>query len=368
MPTEKIRALARRSPDRSEGNRPWPTCMNDPSASQTGDPIDVRVGQWPVGVCVRAAWAMALLMLACLLLRIFWHDGNIVLVAVNAFTLYFYLPAYACLAVAVWLRRRWLAAVSLLIIACHLAWIGPESLPFQRRVEPASPTAGPAPTLRIFYANVKALNTRYDAMLEEIAAADPDFIFLNEFTSSWENTFAASPVMASYLERHGLPRHRIGTMGFYTRLPVSDFKILWNHFRMDCTFDVDLNGRKLRMFCLHGPRPLSFSQSDYYRYWSETMRLLTQQPHPLLVIGDFNATPYSRAYQRVISAGLHPAHADVGRMYASSWPNGYFPLPPIRIDHALLSPQVVCREIVEGRGTGSDHKPLILEVELRDDL
>jgi endonuclease/exonuclease/phosphatase (EEP) superfamily protein YafD len=316
----------------------------------------------------RSAWAAALVMLVCVILRIWWHDGHIVLVVINSFTLYFYLPAYACLAVAIWLRRKWLAAVSLLIVACHLAWAGPETLPFQRRVEPASPGATPAPSLRIFYANVKALNIRHDEMLEEIKAADPDFIFLNEFTSSWERTFSTSPVIAPYLERNGLPRHRVGTMGFYTRLPVTDFRILWNHFRMDCTLDVALDGRRLRMFCLHGPRPFSFSESDYFRYWSETLKLLAQQPHPLVVIGDFNATPYARAYQRLISAGLHPAHADVGRLYATSWPNGFHPVPPIRIDHALLSPQVVCREIVEGRGSGSDHKPLILEIELRNDL
>ena len=154
-------------------------------------------------------------------------------------------------------------------------------------------------------------------------------------------------------------------MGFYSRVPVSRPQILWARNRMSCAFDVILGDDKVRMFCLHGPRPLEYSLTNYFHYWADIQTLVAQQPKPLIVIGDFNATPFSRAYQQLTSGRLRSAHRDVGRGYATTWPNGKQWLPPIRIDHALLSPRVECLDIFEGRGAGSDHRPLILDVRLR---
>jgi endonuclease/exonuclease/phosphatase (EEP) superfamily protein YafD len=64
-------------------------------------------------------------------------------------------------------------------------------------------------------------------------------------------------------------------------------------------------------------------------------------------------------------SGLRSAHDDRGRGYATTWPNGQNLCPPIRIDHALVSPEIEVESIREGRGRGSDHKPLILDVHIR---
>jgi endonuclease/exonuclease/phosphatase (EEP) superfamily protein YafD len=92
--------------------------------------------------------------------------------------------------------------------------------------------------------------------------------------------------------------------------------------------------------------------------------MLLRERHPLVVVGDFNATQYSKVYAQLKAAGLRSAHEDRARGYASTWPNGTLPIPPIRIDQAFLSPDVDCRGITDGRGTGSDHKPLILDIEV----
>jgi len=339
--------------------------MNDRSASVSSEPAGPRSRRWLFVFSLGCAWAATLVMAMVVVLRLAWHDGALLLVWVNAFTVYFYLPAYACLAWAVWRRRRWLAAVNLLIIAFHLSWAGPELLPVGRSPAATSPARAASPTLRIFYANVLSSNTEYDALLEEIADADPDVICLNEFTDSWEHAFAQSPVMKPYLRAGGLPRNRFGSMGIYSRLPVSGFQTLWAGGRLSCAFDVLLGKDELRLFCLHGPRPLEYTHSDYYRFWTAIQSLVAGQSEPLIVIGDFNATPFSRAYQQLTAGRLRSAHHDVGRGYATTWPNGRYPIPPIRIDHALLSPQIECLGIVEGRGLGSDHRPLVLDVRLR---
>jgi endonuclease/exonuclease/phosphatase (EEP) superfamily protein YafD len=298
-------------------------------------------------------------------LRLVYPDGTRLLTCINAFTLYVYLPAYVCLAWAMWQRRWRLAACSGVIVAFHLLWVAPDFLP-ARRYRPPSPdsASAEAPILRIFYANVWTENKQYEAMFEEIAAADPDVIFFNEFSVQWEQAFVKSPLMHPYLNNLGLPRHRFSTIGLYTRLPVSDLKLFWTEHRPNCAFDVLVGDRKVRLFCLHGPRPFLQTDYDYHKFWTSLMALLERQPEPLIVVGDFNATQYSEVYRELTSERLRSAHGDVGRGYATTWPNGSIRVPPIRIDHALVSPEVECVRIVEGKGTGSDHRPLILEVRI----
>jgi endonuclease/exonuclease/phosphatase (EEP) superfamily protein YafD len=109
---------------------------------------------------------------------------------------------------------------------------------------------------------------------------------------------------------------------------------------------------------------MNFHVNDYDGFWKEVVPLVLSEPHSLVVVGDCNATQYSLVYEQLKAGGLRSAHEDRGRGYATTWPNGTLPLPPIRIDQAFLSPEVACTSIAEGEGRGSDHKPLILDIEV----
>src|SRR6476620_3570137 len=56
------------------------------------------------------AWLTTLVLAVFAGLRLFDHDATHFLVWINAFTRYVYLPAYVCLAWALW-RRRWILAL-----------------------------------------------------------------------------------------------------------------------------------------------------------------------------------------------------------------------------------------------------------------
>src|SRR5689334_18342663 len=103
-------------------------------------------------------WLITGSLVAVALLRIFYHDGNYSLTCLNAFTRYLYLPAYFCLAWAVWKRRRILAVTNLAIIALHLTLIAPDFRRdgrFDSAANPTTNTAANSPTIRIFFANVR---------------------------------------------------------------------------------------------------------------------------------------------------------------------------------------------------------------------
>jgi endonuclease/exonuclease/phosphatase (EEP) superfamily protein YafD len=315
--------------------------------------------------CVFASWAIVVVLGSLAALRLFYHDGTNLLVCFNAFTLYLYLPAYGVLAWAAW-RRRWLlAALGGLIVLCHVAWIGPDFLPAARTAPIPAGSAAPSPKMRIFCANVRGTNANYQSMLDEIAEADPDVVVLIEYTGRWHQALKDSPILAPYAYRQ--PRPVTAQIACYSRLPLVHVEqpLVANSYCPILT--IPLGNNLVRLFCLHSPRPTQRPWHDYDDFWARAMPLIAQQPEPLVVVGDFNATQHSRIYEQLASGRLRSAHDDRGRGYATTWPNGQYWLPPIRIDQALVSPDVECLGIVEGRGAGSDHKPLIFDVRLRHD-
>jgi endonuclease/exonuclease/phosphatase (EEP) superfamily protein YafD len=224
-------------------------------------------------------------------------------------------------------------------------------------------------SLRIFFANVLQNNREFDAMFQEIAAAHPDVVVFAEWGWAWSQAFQQSPVSAAYVHGISARQRYFGHVNVFSKLPLQNEMQNWVAGRLVRTANIQLGSHTLRLVALHAPRPVYDSGYDYRGFWNQMIPLLATEPRPLLVIGDFNATEHSLVYQRLKAMGLRSAHEDRGRGYAVTWPNDdeqYGWLPPIRIDQAFLSPEVACQRIVEGRGKGSDHKPLVVDVRIRD--
>jgi endonuclease/exonuclease/phosphatase (EEP) superfamily protein YafD len=313
------------------------------------------------------AWLTTIVLAVFAGLRIFKHDATHFLVWVNAFTRYVYLPAYVCLAWALW-RRRWiLALLNLAIVGLHISWIAPDFVRDRRFDVSITPTnnSATAPRVRIFFANVNGYSHEFDSMLEEIKAADPDVIILAEFTQPWHDAFVKSWIHEKYPYGRGIRPDYLGMANTFSRLPL---KTEVEHVfggRVVRTLDIDLGDQTLRIVGVHAPRPLQATGQDYDGYWKSALPFMLSQPEPAVLIGDFNATQYSRVYQQLTATRFRSAHEDRGRGFATTWPNGQDLLPPIRTDQAFVSPGLECLGITEGLGRGSDHKPLILHVQLR---
>jgi endonuclease/exonuclease/phosphatase (EEP) superfamily protein YafD len=315
-----------------------------------------RAQFWSTGL-----WGATLVMLAIAALRVLWHDGAMPLIWLNAFTRYVYLPSYPIFAVAAWQRRWPLAMANAAVIACHLVWVAPDFYP-ATPFEFLSGSGSAAPSIRIFYANVHGSNQSYDEMLADAMQADADVIVFVELQRPWFQKLKESPALKAYPYGTSLRKRHMGDVNVFSRLPINRQQIITSQERVSNVVDIRLGDEVLRVFALHGPRPNVDGRNDYTKFWRKIEPILAEQSGPLVVIGDFNATQHSRVYERLTSGRLRSAHEDRGRGYATTWPNGRLPLPPIRIDQAFLSPEVECVSIVEGKGAGSDHKSLVLDV------
>jgi endonuclease/exonuclease/phosphatase (EEP) superfamily protein YafD len=316
-----------------------------------------------------AVWLLTLALAAIAVLRVVCHDGNTALTCLNAFSRYIYLPAYVFLFYAIRKRMTWLAIVNALVISCHISWLAPDFMRDRRFESGASSTSvaksdSPESHVRILFANVWYLNPHFDDFLQEVEKANPDVVILVEFPWAWREPFRDSPVMAKYRYGHGYKPWRFEQVVVYSQLPLKTESERTITDRVVQFLDIAVGKETLRLIGLHSPRPTYFRDDDYAGFWHELSPLILQSSHPLVVIGDFNATQNSRVYKELKRSGLRSAHEDRGRGYAVTWPNGTLPIPPIRIDQAFLSQDVACHGIVEGLGAGSDHKPLILDVEI----
>lgn len=327
-------------------------------------PIGHWFGKFAYALCCLITLALAIIGLA----RIFFFDHARLLIWLNAFTLYIYLPAYICLAWSVW-RRRWaLAVVNLAIVALHLTLIAPDFVRNDRIPAAANPAATSEPlprTVRIFFANVRALNTEHDALLHEILAANPDVIILVEFSWLWHAAYLHSPYFAQFRFGRGMANETLDTVNVFSRLPILHEVQDTYANRIVDSIEIPLGVQSLHIIGLHGPRPMAIRDDDYEGFWRLVVPKLLAAEGPTVVVGDFNATQYSRIYQELTRVRYRSAHQDRGRGFATSWPNGYFWLPPIRIDQVLLSPDVECVDLRAGEGRGSDHKPQIIDIRIR---
>lgn len=321
-----------------------------------------RRGRWFAGIC----WGAVLTLAAIAVLRIAWHDGAWPLVLINAFTMYVYLPAYFVLAFAAFTHRRALALASAALVACHIAWIWPDLQPPRSNSDLAAAAAEDVDSIRIYYANVHARNRQWDAILAEIHSYDPDVIVLAEMQHWWWlEMIQRRPFAADYSYGTDLDRRNAGDIGVFSRIPVRRFGQIQSGGRYVLALDLALGDQSLRLFALHSPRPTPDSRDNYYEFWKLIGRVVTEEQGPVVVIGDFNATQYSRIYQQLKAGGLRSAHEDRGRGLANTWPQKNFLFPLIRIDQVFLSPAVECVAVRESDAPGSDHRSLIVDLVVR---
>ncbi len=313
------------------------------------------------------AWCGIFVLMAIAALRLGWHDGAVLLTWLNAFTLYVYLPAYGVLAYALWKGRHLLALAGGLVVACHVMWVAPDFKPATKFVPPAQSApenkAAECRSLRIFYANVLGDNRQFDAMINEALKTDPDVIVFAELHRPWIQHLRQSEVIKAYPYGTNMQARHPGDSVVFSRVPVGHLDLFFAGGRACVITDIPLGDETVRLFCLHSPRPLLEDTYNLYEeFWDKVEPQFSAWKGPLVAIGDFNATQHSKVYQRLESGHLRSAHSDRGRGFATTWPNGKWPVPPIRIDQAFLSPELECVSIVEGVGPGSDHKPLILNL------
>jgi endonuclease/exonuclease/phosphatase (EEP) superfamily protein YafD len=303
---------------------------------------------------------LALLFVA-VLARLFFYDRALMLIWLNLFAIYLYLPAYLIFAIALVMREKALAIAAAIIILLHLILIVPPLIPRADFAE----TVPAGEVVRLFNANLLFENGNFDAMIAEIEQADADVLVFQEYTSTWDAAFSSSWMDEVYPYRFlNIANSPFGA-AIWSKRPLTDTTIWHTEGVPMVQATIHIDGQPVRLQNIHPPPPMG-NYPGWVQMQNDIKQSAVDESIPLMIIGDFNMGPHNRFYKNLLDQGFYNLHQELGRGMAISWPNGMKNAPPVRLDHIFVSSELVGLSINEGTGLGSDHKPLIADVALAD--
>ncbi len=217
--------------------------------------------------------------------------------------------------------------------------------------------------LRLATLNMLWNNPTPEQVIQVLDAYQPDIVALQETTPWWP--LAPAEVLEAYPYRAPLAWELGRSVTLISRYPITAHQMrngggLRLQFPM---LTIDVGGRQITVIAVHPPHPL---RPHYARprsnYLSNVAEAVGQADMPVIVLGDFNTTPFAPAFQDLLDAtGLRNAADGFG--YNPTWPVAFGSLG-IPIDHVLVSAEFAVAGLQVGPRMGSDHAPLFVDVRL----
>lgn len=230
--------------------------------------------------------------------------------------------------------------------------------------EPAAHTA----TLRVLFHNVHGGgDDRFERVAAALERSDADVVFLSEMSARWIDLFAATDLPYSVVHPLDVTDHR--RIIALSRVPVRAVEpvLLVEASRSGgIAVEVLLDGRPVRILGLHTQSPRD-ARSSALRddELAAAGDWVSQQRGPVVVVGDLNATPWSRAFRALRrDTGLRDSHLGFGLQ--PTWMTGTGPFM-IPIDHALHDPTLTVVERTTGPSLDSTHYSLTARFAWRAD-
>jgi len=151
----------------------------------------------------------------------------------------------------------------------------------------------------------------------------------------------------------------------WSRLPMKDIGTLSLESVREPAIQATLlaSGHPLRLFAVHTSWPVDPASAARR---NRQLVLLAEHARatklPLVAVGDFNISPFSPHFRRLLTDGNLRSAAD-GFGWQPTWPT-FLPPAGIQIDHGFVSPAVSVQSFRRGAGNGSDHLPIVMDLML----
>ncbi|HQM99975.1 MAG TPA: endonuclease/exonuclease/phosphatase family protein [Candidatus Hydrogenedentes bacterium] len=220
---------------------------------------------------------------------------------------------------------------------------------------------------RILQANVYFPNDDPEPLLRLVRETNPDVLLLQEVNEKW--IALLKPLEARYPHHRYSPRYTNGGIDlaeFWSgeTLGVED---LHTGGLPATAVTLRVNGRTVCFLNVHTAAPFSWERAERYQHQMELLaRRAADRFCPVVVAGDLNAGVWSRHFTALLEqGGLVSARRSYGAH--GTWPS-FFPGPlRIALDHLLVSPGLTVTDCRAGPGIGSDHLPLITDLQIEQE-
>jgi endonuclease/exonuclease/phosphatase (EEP) superfamily protein YafD len=224
--------------------------------------------------------------------------------------------------------------------------------------------------LRVLTFNVLAGNQAPAAVLRLVRASDADLVVIVDAKRMrWRRViFDLSDLYPSCVPRQRWPEPARRWLEpprvfLFSRFPIVDDAVAGSSGGPCLAVELAAGGQSMVVAGVHvSPMLPGARHRRLRRELAQFAEFVGRTDRPVLVAGDFNATPWSPHFRDLIeAAGLRNA-AD-GRGYVATWPSWFCPAR-IPIDHILLKGPLTVTSLRRGPAVGSDHYPLIADLRL----
>jgi endonuclease/exonuclease/phosphatase (EEP) superfamily protein YafD len=301
-----------------------------------------RHGFWTAALLLAFATAMALVPLP-------WPMS-----LAEHFHLHYLAAAAVAALVAAALRQVTLADTCAVIALVNLVVIAP----YLRAGAPVA--ASGATPVRVLLLNVHTASMQHAQVRQLIDDVAPDVVALVEVDRRWLD--ALEPSLRDYRGRLEKPRDDNFGIALYHRQPLLAGEIAAIGTSLPSVVArLDTGGAPLAVILTHPIPPVDVATDRANRAQLDAIGdRAGATSGARIVLGDFNATPWSRPFARLVArSGLRDSRDGFG--VGASFPAALGALG-IPIDHALVSAEVAVTARRIERDVGSDHLPVVLEL------
>lgn len=305
------------------------------------------------GLSAACALALIAVTIASLTARLHWT-----LELFSHFRWQYVMSAAATIPLCWLCGRRFFAIACCAVLSVHLAAL------LQQRFATVGRVPADGHTLRIVSFNVYFKNDGYREVMDYVLRVSPDVLCLYETTPAWEHGLA--PLKARYafaLFSGDGPHSGIACMSRIvpTKIvpPTPDSGLApWMQL------DLESRGVRFEVVAAHLSLPFgSAGSAARNRQLQILARQLRKQSEPVLLVGDFNLSPYS-PFSSDFVADSRLSDCSRGRPPDPTWPTGFAPLW-IQIDRCFTAGDLAVARYAVGPAIGSDHYPVVIDFALR---
>jgi len=216
-----------------------------------------------------------------------------------------------------------------------------------------------SPTIEVMSFNVGISNPNRAQVAAFIADEDPDVVFIFESSFEWEDTIRAADLPLQIITI--VPREQIAGVTVLAKPGVLPRAIDPGIGPEVAALSVDLGDRRIEVVGVHPPSPTTSGRSAARdRIMAAAGDWVATRGVEVVVVGDFNATPWSHAFRSMRGRG---GLVDTlrGSGLQPSWPSGWGPLM-VPIDHVLHTPGLGTQDRRTGPAFESAHRPVLVTI------
>ena len=199
-----------------------------------------------------------------------------------------------------------------------------------------------------------------DVTFRWIDSVEPDLVVLLDSTDEWVN---AAELAKPYVAQTELPIDRTYGITILSKENVETQVLKASQVR-DSVIRVEasIGDQPIVVYAVQTRAATNVTDADYRdEYLADVGRMVRAETDPAVVVGDFQATPWSHSFQELADVA-ELENSMTGYGLQTTWPANRWAFFRIPIDHLLHSADLTTVDRYLGPAFGVDHRPLVVKL------